>query len=490
MGRLQPAEPLGGIDGLGRGSPHAGAPDAGRWWRALAWLTFTVIAALVVVGRPDLRIDDAYITLHNARTLLAGGADPAYAGSTALTGATSAVHLLAIAGLGLLLPLETASDLVGLLAILLYVAGLDRMAVQAGCSRVVLICLGLLAGYQTLHLVNGLETGLAAAAIAWSLVLRDARWLPVLCGTLPFLRPELALLALPLLVRQCWLVRGAPSQVLRITALAAAAAIPWVAFSWMMTGSLVPATGGAKIAFFAEAPLPLADKLMIASSAILHSALLIVAIGGIGLWRRRAGWCGAIFLLAWLGSATWVFPGGLSHNYCRYLAEAVPVLLFGAAGLLTAERRRVACVAVLCLVCLQVRTLQAAWETQRMAQAREAMVATLRATVPANARVAVHDAGYVAWRLPELRLTDVVGLKTPSSALAFVRHPVRNEDRGPALAEIFASSGAEYFVCLTDDPFWTTLATDLARVGQSMEPLGQGGAYTVFRLGVLPAAPP
>ncbi len=489
MGRLQPDGPFDGTPGLKRGSTHAGTPDAGRRWRALAWVAFAGVAALVVFGHPDLRIDDAYITLHNARTLLAGGADPAYAGSTALTGATSAVHLVAIGGLGLLLPLETASDLVGLLAILLYVAGLDRMAVQAGCSRVILVCLGLLAGYQPLHLVNGLETGLAAAAIAWSLVLRDARWLPVLCGTLPFLRPELALLAVPLLARQCWLARAAPGDVLRIPALAAAAALPWMALAWTMTGSLVPTTGGAKIAFFAEAPLPLSAKLTIAASAILHSALLIVVIGGIGLWRRRAGWCGAIFLLGWLGSAIWVFPGGLAHNYCRYLAEAVPILLFGVAGLLTAERRRVAGVALLCLLGLQARTLQAAWDTQRMAQARDAMVATLRATVPANARVAVHDAGYVAWRLPELRLTDVVGLKTPSSALAFVRHPVRNEDRGPALAAILGASGAEYFVCLTGDPFWSTLATDLVRSGQALDPIGPGGAYTVFRLGVRPAAP-
>jgi len=468
--------------GRGRSDDPATGSNTGAPWRALAWLALAGAAAFAVFGHPDLRIDDAFITLHNARTLLAGGDDPAYAGATALTGATSAVHLVAIAGLGLLMPLETASAVVSLVGILLYAAGLDRMAVQAGCSRILLVGLGLLTGYQALHLVNGLESGLAAAAVAWALVLRDARWLPVLCGTLPFVRPELALLALPLLARQGWVQRGAPDRVLRTGLLALAAAAPWMALSWAMTGGLVPATGGAKVLFFAESGLPLADKLVLAASACLHAAILLIAIGLGGLWRKPAGWCGAAFLLLWLGTATWAFPGGLAHNYGRYLVEAVPVLLFGLSELLTAERRLMAGVLVLCVLGLQAKTFEAARDTQRMARARDAMIATLNAKVPLHARVAVHDAGDIAWRRPDLRLTDVVGLKTPDSTRAFALHPVRNGDRGAALAAILAGSGAQYFVCLTGDPFWATLATDLARTGQRLEALDAGEAYTVYRL--------
>ena len=43
-------------------------------------------------------LDDAYITLHNARVLLTGS-DPYY-GTSPLTGATSGVHLALVAGVG------------------------------------------------------------------------------------------------------------------------------------------------------------------------------------------------------------------------------------------------------------------------------------------------------------------------------------------------------------------------------------------------------
>jgi hypothetical protein len=144
-------------------------------------------------------LDDAYITLHNARVLLTGG-DENY-DVPALVGATSAVHLVLVAGLGLFLDLPLASFLLNALAAIAYAVGLARLALWAQSSRWVasgIIGLGLLAADAPYHLFNGLETGLAMAAVVWGVILAlsgSQIILPVLCGLMPFIRPELAALA-------------------------------------------------------------------------------------------------------------------------------------------------------------------------------------------------------------------------------------------------------------------------------------------------------
>ena len=61
--------------------------------RHLAYLALAL--ALLFAWPGVFPLDDGYITLHNARSLLAGG-DSTYGGS-ALTGATSIVHLALLA---------------------------------------------------------------------------------------------------------------------------------------------------------------------------------------------------------------------------------------------------------------------------------------------------------------------------------------------------------------------------------------------------------
>ena len=80
------------------------------------------LLALLILNPKSLPLDDAYITLHNARVLLSGQPDWIY-GSSYLAGATSLVHLALVALFATTDPIR-GSVLVGLLGTGLYIAGL------------------------------------------------------------------------------------------------------------------------------------------------------------------------------------------------------------------------------------------------------------------------------------------------------------------------------------------------------------------------------
>ena len=145
------------------------------------------------------------------REVLGVGADPIQGGgvASALNGATSIVHLALIALLLLALPPPFALYGAMWLGVLAYALGLVRLC-QVGrvppLAAPLVVLAGLLIGQGPYQLTNGLETGLAMAAVVWALALaledtaRRSRLLAGLCGTLPFVRPELGLLGLLLLV--------------------------------------------------------------------------------------------------------------------------------------------------------------------------------------------------------------------------------------------------------------------------------------------------
>lgn len=454
-------------------------------WRGLRWLGLPAVFAAVLALWPDtFLLDDAYITLGNARAVLEGG-DRVY-GTSPLIGATSAVHLAMIVLLGLALPLPLASAVAGTLSVFLYGSGLYAMARSLGCLgyRLALVVgVGLLGGYQPLHYFNGLETGLAMAAVVWALALRDSRWLPLLCGLMPFIRPELAFLAAPLFFRYVYTSRA----FLWSGALACAAALPFAAWYAVETGLPWPSTSGAKIAFFAEQFEPLDVRLMATAMVLIHSLILPLAVGFVRLPRLPAGWCVLIFVVAWLGVAATTFPGGLSHNNFRYLAPIAAALCFPLADLVASRRQ--AGVLAATLAAWMVFSLSASLPlfTPSLEFSREARAtaAYVRDELPADAVVLVHDAGHVAWAQPSARLVDVVGLKTPSSTDAHRRYTRRTSVWGPALSEIAHGSGATHLVVLESDEFWVGIRKSLEHEGWGLLTLrdsGQGRRYAIYRL--------
>lgn len=435
------------------------------------WIVYLVaIAAIAMGSSKGFGLDDAYITLHNARALIEG-ADATY-GVHPLTGATSQLHLALLALAGLIMPLPLASIILGVGAAISYAIALDAAVRKTGLEGwhvPTLVGVGLLIGTVPIHLLNGLETGLAMAAVAGLLALADnRRWLPVLAGLAPFIRPELGLLSGLLLVRQ---------HSLRGILVAGIIATPWIAWEFLSTGHLVPSTMAAKLAFFAGQDVTFGMRVI----AVVYSfgAAWFVPLL-VGLTSARA-WPASVFVAIVVAAAAVLIPGSLSWNDSRYLAPLVPALIVGVASLNSASFRApfIMVLAVWSLVGLPRFYM----EMQSARTANGAQVEQFRAiALPPGTKVLIHDAGEIAWAAPQLRLVDVVGLKTPVSA-DFHRRYTRNAcGWSAALDAIARESGAEYAVVL-QAPFWECVGTNLEQAGWKLEPQwNPDSRYQLFRL--------
>ncbi|MGZ3272734.1 MAG: hypothetical protein ACXU82_01635 [Caulobacteraceae bacterium] len=454
---------------------------------------------LVVALRPYfLPIDDAYITLHNARVLWTG-ADPNY-DVGALVGATSPVHLAAVA---LLYPLlgSGAGIAVSFIGAALYLAGVGRLAKRMDLPLTatwVLVVAAVGSGYAVFQLVNGLETSLVLAAVTWAIVLAQdsrSRALPVLCGALPFLRPELAILATALMARQLharWQEK-ALRQGMTDIALAVASALPWILWTWAQTGSVLPNTAGAKTAFFAEARLPIGVKLTWVGGAICAGLGVAVAAP---LLVRPSSLAAALWGYAALFAALFVasFPGGLFHNSNRYAFALLPVALW-ALGDLWRSRRSVfwplAGLLALIAPVFIVKGVAAVVSAQATSSDAFGAAAWVKKHVPAGQPVLIHDAGVISYA-SDARLVDVVGLKTPSSVAEHQKLtlPSVGARRAEAVDAIARRAGARYAVILDDGGFWGDIGKDLAsrrwRLDLVRAP-GSSKGYAIYKL--TPPAP-
>ncbi|MCJ2178610.1 hypothetical protein [Novosphingobium album (ex Hu et al. 2023)] len=452
----------------------------------MSYLVYVCAFLLFIALWPgEFGLDDAYITLSNARTILTGG-DSVY-GASPLLGATSAVHLAVVTFFGLFLPLPQASVVVSALSVILYGAGLKALAEAAGCrgwQTAVIVFVGLCVGYQSFQYFNGLETGLAMASVAWALVLADSRYLPLLCGIIPFVRPELAFLAAPLFFRRLYIVRDWQWSI----GLAIAAAFPFALWYFLETGVPFPNTGEAKMAFFAEIHLPLLVRLKLAALAIGGSLLIVLALGIPKLPRIPAGWCVAVFLVLWLGMAAVTLPSLLTHNFYRYLAPVVPALCYPLAAKIAcndAPSRLIAIISVIwTAVSLTVAVPHISEEAEFYSTEGRAAAKFVRDRIPAGSTVLIHDAGLVAWFLPPSHLVDVVGLKTPESTAYHKRYTRHACQWGKALDGIARDSGATYLVGLQGIWLWECVAANLKQQGWELAivraPNGKG--YVVYRI--------
>jgi hypothetical protein len=437
-------------------------------------------------------LDDAYITLHNARAVWAGG-DANY-GVSPLVGATSLVHLAVISALLPAMGPVHADIAVCLAGALLYLWGVERLACRHGLSLAPTAALLMVAAGSAstfFHLFNGLETSLVLAGVTWAIVLADggrpSRALCALCGILPFLHPELGLLSAALLLRQAgrrW--RGGEAGAIAADlALTLAVAAPWVLWSWLQTGSVVPNTAAAKIAFFADAQRPLDWKLKTAGAALL---------GGIGLplaalpFARRSSLALALlaFALVFLGTGLLVYASGLETYRGRYIVVLLPACLWALCAWSGPARvGRVllwACALVALPGVVQARGLAEA--LSRMTADEATAVAWADRNLPHDQTVLVHDAGMSAYA-STLKLCDVVGLKTPRAMAVHQALTGHDEaQRGAAIVRIAADCHPG-FAIVHHVPFWSDMIGDLEHAGwrlQLLRPAGAAGGYNVWRL--------
>jgi hypothetical protein len=457
--------------------------------------------------------DDAFINLHNANVLRLGH-DERYAGVPALVGATSGVHLALLMAFEQIIHPDTLALFVfGAATAAVYVLGVFGLCTNAGCPQrdAVLIALASLVLAGTLfQLLNGMDTGLAMAAVAWTIkLLTDRRrtfWLPLLCGIMPFIRPELSFLSAgAMLILLCERDRSAGFK-LAAVALSAAATLPFLVWYWVDTGSFVPNTVGAKMYFFAERYAGLSTKLLFASGALMQAA---VASFPLFLCLRFARWRPlemmlALFAAVFLASFFWRFPGGLTHNGGRYLYIFAPILLFGVAGALASQHRkqalRIVAIAVL-FVPLGFGAQFNIYKTHILGyrQSLADVVRWLDANLEGRPTVMVHDAGYAAYA-GHASLVDLVGLKTPEATAihAALTYPSAGRQRSEAVAGIAAKFNAQYLLAIEDWNEKLYLADGLREQGWSVEEVYAGRApadtpkadiYRLYRLTAPDARP-
>lgn len=467
-------------------------------------LTLAFAAWALVMGEPAFPLDDAYITIHNADVLLRGH-DPNY-GVSPLVGATSSIHLLLVAALGRVFGLVWATALATWLAAGAYLGGLMFMARRNALSpgeTAQLLIAGALSGFFSCHLLNGLETGLAMAILVWSLALAlEPRGpaLPVLLGLLPFVRPELAIFSIALGLERAWQRRraGEINLLFSDAAIAALAAMPWLLWMLVDTGSVLPLTISAKRYFFADDSQPLLSKLsfvlMCATKVTVQTGVL--AVGLIGLGMVRAGRAALLAIIVILALYAVFFPIGASHNEYRYLyvlAATFPAGLAIAMGRAAPRERRwlhralIACATwaiVLSFHMLSVYAEGVAFTRQELA----GMSKWVEDNVPADARIAVHDAGYIAYA-NDRAMTDIVGLKTPFAAKihAALTSPSSGLNRVDAVSRILRESRSNYLVVLTTWDEVGHITSGLKNLGWQVERL-RDGAYRVVRI-TPPATP-
>lgn len=470
------------LDNMGR-AIHLSLAGNERGWLALRLAVYAaIVLALAVTWGGAFPLDDAYITLHNARVLLEG-ADPYY-NTSALTGATSGVHLALLALLGLAMPLPEALILLCATGGFAYLWGIDllvrKMGVE-GWKVPALVTIGFTAGTVPHLLMNGLETGIAMAAAAWLLVLADDRRLALLAGLAPFIRPELGLLAALLMLRQ---MRELPWQEsARRIAIAALAAAPWALWYFIELGTPIPNTIAAKAAFFTHEQWRIGFRIALLLIVVINFYFAAILLGLFGLPGARAGWECLAFIIIFIAVALITVPGSLNWNVGRYLAPLIPALVVGFAAL---ANKRSGGVLLLLVAGFGLALVPENWTSLQKIRAdfRTEAISTRKNLVqlPKDTIVLIHDAGMPSWVQPPVKLIDVVGLKTPASIGAHERLTHDMCKWGKALDEIARSTRAEYLYYRKVD-FWECVPQNLAGEGWSLAALPEhGGEFRLYRI--------
>lgn len=472
------------------------------------WFVFPVLVlgSLVIVSiienRPiNFVLDDAYITIANAHILVQGGTDSF--GNRVPTGATSPVHLAVLALLGHAMDLRLASFGLSLSFAALFATGLWMLLLRVTKSYFVAACgtvLGLVGGYSWAMLLNGLETGMAMAAVTWALWCSQERRdtiLAVIVGFLPFIRPELAALSVFLLVSLLWRARHEKARLALLLCIALIVGSVLALAALGLTGHLLSPTAAAKQFFFDEQPLSFGRRLALTMSAVIASPIAVPLFGLVFLPALRDGWAFLCFVFAFLVVFAEQLPVALFHNDFRYLYPMLPLGIAGW-GVVFGRLPKLKLMSIAALAVLATFPAQG-WRFYRESidfyAAQEEVAIWVEVNIPSRARILIHDAGYVPWHVRfvaepsrDFELVDVVGLKTPGAMRAHeeLTFPSHGTERGAAIARIAREADAQYAIIL-DRPFWADIEGNLRQAGWRIEMVFANPAgYQVFKI-ILPA---
>lgn len=330
---------------------------------------------------------------------------------------------------------------------------------------------------QTPHqLTNGLETGILLAALTWGIALamdanRCRSWLlALLCGAMPFIRPDLLAATLALFginaVRHRNLSGGwqpAITWIARDGILALLAATPWCLWFWLELGVPFPTTALTKRYYFAAANLPSLERTWFVAKALGAFVLQVSALALGWIFLCMTGGAVAAGFLVFTGIflvAYWSeLPTVLITYELRYLYPFLPWAWAGFAFALSSGHKlgalsfRWLCIGLF-ISLIQFPLLWSLHLSIRThAQQQLHGIATwVNETLPSGSILLIHDAGYIAYGTRH-RMVDLVGLKSPwvvpyHRDLTF---PTNGRERAKAIHAIALQAKPTHLVIL---PSW------------------------------------
>lgn len=468
---------------------------------ALAWVTVRLLRPV-----PWFPLDDGYITLHSAQ-VLHWGSDPNFPGVAALYGSTSAPFLGLVYLLLFALPPLYALDTACWLGVLAYTMGLVFLTRRLRMGRwesVAVVALGLTASFVPVHLLNGLETGWAMAGVVWTLALgsgaeRRPRWAAVAAGATTAIRPDLAPFAVLLLgamVYEDWRSGGwTLSRAMRefgvLLGLAIAPMLPFAVWYLVQTGVPYPVTGVAKQYYFASGPLPWWRKLppVVRMVSLYAASCGPLLLGVPGVWRSARAKAVVVFAVMMALLAYRAYPDSLFFNIFRYPVVLIPMMVWGVAEWAASRREGGRMLLTACVVWSALLLVPGGLHTYLEAcrtcdEGEHELVRWCEGNLPADARLLVQDAGYVAYG-SRFRIVDYVGLKTPE-AMPLNKQltwPSAGARRAEVVAELARREDASYLVVHEQSAPTSELPRALSAMGWRVEKLKGDGFYQVYRLG-------
>jgi hypothetical protein len=456
--------------------------------RTVAVGLLIVAATLSWVLTPLLPpLDDAYIALHSAQSVLRGS-DPSY-GTPPLTGVTSPAYVALLT----LVVWTTGSPLLALRIVnagglLAFATALWWLAAgPSHWTRVMVVATIIASGVTLLNATNGLETGWALALVTGMIaaIRGERRGFVAFCaGILPWVRPDLVPMAAALLAYAGWPVSWADRW--RLIGRAAAVTLPFALWLWAGTGHWLPQTMSAKRYWFAEDSAVLGTRLLATGRALLAGLVELapMSVALVFLFRSRLGRVGAVLIGVTLIVYAFALPGALWHNYHRYLyAIVLPWMALGLVeGVRTWRWNRAVLVGALLLLMITWAMRQP--DSKRVATEFVAAADAVDMLIPQGAVVLVHDAGALSVYTSH-KLVDMVGLKTPSS-IAVHRDLTWSSGgklRAAAVSKIAEANNATTLVTLNEWDGIFGIASGLRAEGWQLTPLRENASgYAIYTM--------
>jgi hypothetical protein len=391
-----------------------------------------------------LIFDDSYITLRFAENLFRYNGIT-YDGSTFLVGATSPLHIVCIAMLGLFMEMEDASLATGVVFFILssYLVYLWILALYN--SRRTALLGGVMmatSGWLIFDALNGMET---TAFIFFSLL---TFYLYNRCQAKPFYAIPLALSIFTrpegwfigcslwmwqlisyyierdrLILRQLFISLG----------LFLALIVPYMLLAFLQTGSFLPGTAYAKAVFFGESTMPFINKagffknrfLPFYGSFIYPASLFILPLM---LFARRVITLPYLwfYFFIFYGAYFIAYPGAIQNYWNRYQHVFIPFIIMAiAGGAMVASgmvKKRSWRIMVLILIAASILYNQGssfinaektyANEIKSTRNPKIDLALWLKQNTPENALIALHDIGAVGY-FSGRKILDLVGLVNP-----------------------------------------------------------------------------